>query len=572
MTMSRPSEPCEQEAEAVARQVVSMSDVGPASTSHISGGPMRTSEPESAPLRPAAEQSGGAHGPEVGASVEEQVGRSLGRGSALPEHVRGFMEPRFGADFSGVRVHTDPAAARLNATLHAQAFTVRQDIFFGSGHGPSDLHLTAHELTHVLQQTGGRSQGVVAPRDADTIMRDDDKQLPADAQQQQESETPEWVLSILGDRSTTLITKLRAVAIAGGFMGPEPKSEDEFVKDLGASSQEDSPAAAEPGMSSEEAGKQLTEAIIRSNAVNKAKSLMGADWHAAEGTDAHKKAMSLCNCNPQDARTQAMKAGIVWAFEQQDAIQKIKREAETKYNKTKSQKAREVAEAATEVLTAVEASMNTSLEEHQYSPGDAEFSDTAWRYLGSEKTKKHLEKLGFPLPWFTTCVTMVNPVAQAAGVDTKKWGALEMFDKKKKDRFKEAQESGAWVPAEKKEQPKPGDILIFVTYQKDKGVVQKEIDKAFFQHVAILVEPVTANEDGTERWVTADGGKGSSHAGEDKTGLTVRSYNPVTQQFVTGKQSNLNEAAEGGRYLLGFWSITRLPRAEEAAKNKPVKK
>jgi Domain of unknown function (DUF4157) len=570
MALSRPADPCEQEAEAVAQKVVRMPDAAHAPTPHLSDGSEKTTRPESVPLQPAVRQPAGAHGTEAGAAVEQEVGQSLGQGSPLPEHVRGFMEPRFGADFSGVRIHTGPAAAQINESLNAQAFTVQQDIFFGAGRGPSDLHLTAHELTHVLQQAGGRPRGD-APRHDDTIMRQPDNPLPAEAQQQQEDATPEWVLSILGDRNTTLITKLRAVAIGGGFMGPESKSEDEFVKDLEAG-QAESPAAPEPGMSSDEAGKLLTEAIIRSNAVSKAEALLGADWHAAAGTDAYKKAMSLCNCDPQDARTQAMKAGIVWALGQQDSIQKIKREAEAKYQKTKSPQAREVAEAATEVLTAVEASIGTPLGELQYSPGNAEFPDTAWRYLGSEKTKKHLEKLGFPLTWFTTCVTMVKPVAEAAGVDTKKWGTLDMFDKKKKDRFKEAQESGAWVPAEKKEQPKPGDILISVTYQKEKGVVQKEIGKAFFQHVAILVKPVTPNEDGTERWVTADGGKGSSHAGEDKTGLTERRYNPVTQQFVTGRQSNLQEAAEGGRYLLGFWSIIRLPRAEPAAAGKPAKK
>jgi hypothetical protein len=124
------------------------------------------------------------------------------------------------------------------------------------------------------------------------------------------------------------------------------------------------------------------------------------------------------------------------------------------------------------------------------------------------------------------------------------------------------------VPAEKKVQPKPGDILIFVTYQKGpKGDIKKGIDKAFFQHVALLIEPVTQNSDGTERWVTADGGKGSSHKGEDKTGTTERRYNPSTLQFITGTQTNLQEAAEGGRYLLGFWSITRLPmRADPPAK------
>ena len=73
--------------------------------------------------------------------------------------------------------------------------------------------------------------------------------------------------------------------------------------------------------------------------------------------------------------------------------------------------------------------------------------------------------------------------------------------------------------------------------------------------------------------MTADGGKGSSHKGEDKTGTTERRYNPATQQFITGAQTNLQEAAEGGRYLLGFWNIVRLPQRPDAhAKKGPTAK
>ena len=259
-----------------------------------------------------------------------------------------------------------------------------------------------------------------------------------------------------------------------------------------------------------------------------------------------------------------MQVGILWAFERQDAIRTVRETALQRYQTKKSPKARETLEAATEVLTAIEASLNTSLGEHEYSPGDAEFTGKAWRYLGSEKTKKYLEKLGAPMPWFTTCVTMVGPVAEAAGVDLKKWGALDMFGKRTQERFTASE---AWVPAEKKVQPEPGDILISVTYLKDnKGVMQKELSKAVFQHVSVLVERVTVNADGTEKWVTADGGKGSSHKGEDKTGRTNRRYNPATQQFIPESYSKLEEAAEGGRYLLGFWSLPRLPMRTAANK------
>ncbi len=65
------------------------------------------------------------------------------------------MEPRFGADFGSVRVHTGSAAVQLSRNLSAQAFTYGSDIYFGTGKSPGNNNLTAHELTHVVQQTGG---------------------------------------------------------------------------------------------------------------------------------------------------------------------------------------------------------------------------------------------------------------------------------------------------------------------------------------------------------------------------------------------------------------------------------
>src|SRR5262249_13795921 len=95
---------------------------------------------------------------EAGGEVETQLRQSKGRGSPLPNSVRTYMEPRFGADFSGVRVHTGSDSTQLNRSLSAQAFTVGRDIYYGAGNSPTDLSLTAHELTHVVQQDGVQLQ------------------------------------------------------------------------------------------------------------------------------------------------------------------------------------------------------------------------------------------------------------------------------------------------------------------------------------------------------------------------------------------------------------------------------
>ncbi|MCW5317441.1 DUF4157 domain-containing protein [Nostoc sp. KVJ3] len=91
---------------------------------------------------------------QTGANFESQLNSSEGGGSPLPDPVRSFMEPRFGTDFSQVRVHTGTQAVQMNQDLNAQAFTHQQNIFFGAGKSPGNDALTAHELTHVVQQTG----------------------------------------------------------------------------------------------------------------------------------------------------------------------------------------------------------------------------------------------------------------------------------------------------------------------------------------------------------------------------------------------------------------------------------
>jgi len=90
-------------------------------------------------------------------SIESRLASSQGGGSALSDDVRSFMEPRFGADFSSVRVHTDSNAVQMNKELGAQAFARGSDIYFGAGKSPGKNELTAHELTHTVQQ-GGASQ------------------------------------------------------------------------------------------------------------------------------------------------------------------------------------------------------------------------------------------------------------------------------------------------------------------------------------------------------------------------------------------------------------------------------
>ena len=77
-------------------------------------------------------------------------------GQPLDAGTRAFMEPRFGHDFSTVRVHSDAVAEQSVRAVNANAYTVGHNIVFGAGRFAPETHegrrLLAHELTHVIQQ------------------------------------------------------------------------------------------------------------------------------------------------------------------------------------------------------------------------------------------------------------------------------------------------------------------------------------------------------------------------------------------------------------------------------------
>jgi hypothetical protein len=126
--VSRPGDPLEMEADRAAEQILRMPD------------------------------SQSRSGPEAG-------GSSGSSGGPLPQSLREFFEPRFGRDFSGVRVHSDGRAAQMARSVQAQAYTLGQDVVFGAGryapHTREGLGLLAHELAHVVQQSGGSTARAV---------------------------------------------------------------------------------------------------------------------------------------------------------------------------------------------------------------------------------------------------------------------------------------------------------------------------------------------------------------------------------------------------------------------------
>ncbi len=100
-----------------------------------------------------------------------QIQNTRGGGQAMDTNTRSFMEPRFGSDFGGVRIHADNQSTKMNQEINARAFTVGRDIYFNQGaYNPGAVEgkrLLAHELTHVVQQKGEQKLIQKAPNEID---------------------------------------------------------------------------------------------------------------------------------------------------------------------------------------------------------------------------------------------------------------------------------------------------------------------------------------------------------------------------------------------------------------------
>lgn len=93
------------------------------------------------------------------ASGAASLAAHIGSGEPLDHATRAYFEPRFAHDFGEVRVHAGVAAAQSARALSAHAYTLGRDVVFNADQfapaTPSDRQLLAHELAHVVQQSGG---------------------------------------------------------------------------------------------------------------------------------------------------------------------------------------------------------------------------------------------------------------------------------------------------------------------------------------------------------------------------------------------------------------------------------
>ncbi|MEW6212601.1 MAG: DUF4157 domain-containing protein [Acidobacteriota bacterium] len=170
LAVSQPGDQYEQEADRVAEQVMRMqapTTLEESATSHfpaISRYAQRqavarqeeTEEEEvsESDLLSLKEVPGASH--DLSADLEARIESLRGGGHEMSSDLRAFFEPRFGRDFSSVRLHTDSSAGETAQRLNARAFTLGRDIAFAPGEYQPETtegrRLLAHELTHVVQQ------------------------------------------------------------------------------------------------------------------------------------------------------------------------------------------------------------------------------------------------------------------------------------------------------------------------------------------------------------------------------------------------------------------------------------
>jgi hypothetical protein len=161
LAIGEPNDKYEQEADATAARVVQQINSSTISQSQ----PIQRQEleeDEELQMKPLVQRRENLGGGEASTDLESAIQSARGSGQSLDTNLQQAMGQAMGADFSGVKVHTDSQSDQLNKSIQAKAFTTGQDVFFRQGaYEPSSRggqELIAHELTHVVQQNGGAVQ------------------------------------------------------------------------------------------------------------------------------------------------------------------------------------------------------------------------------------------------------------------------------------------------------------------------------------------------------------------------------------------------------------------------------
>jgi hypothetical protein len=150
-------DPLEREADHVAERVIAGKLAGAIGGAPSFGVQRKCAACETEEERPIQrKERGSAPRTPGGARADTAVNALTSGGMPLSARQRAYFEPRFGRDFSNVRLHTHGRAAAAAADIQARAYTWRNDIAFAAGEfspgSREGRRLIAHELAHVAQQ------------------------------------------------------------------------------------------------------------------------------------------------------------------------------------------------------------------------------------------------------------------------------------------------------------------------------------------------------------------------------------------------------------------------------------
>ncbi len=156
LTVGQPDDKYEKEADRVAEQIMRMPAPESTGTLGVRSQPpkiqRKCTKCDDEQRLQMKERPGGT--PEVTPAVASRIQSLQGSGQPLSDSARSFFEPRFGQDFSHIRVQTDSQSTQA---LNAKAYTIGRNIVLGTGQYSPDTvsgrQLLAHELTHTIQQS-----------------------------------------------------------------------------------------------------------------------------------------------------------------------------------------------------------------------------------------------------------------------------------------------------------------------------------------------------------------------------------------------------------------------------------
>ncbi len=158
--------------------------------------------------------------------------KNKGPGSPMSAAVRRILETGLQQDLGSVRVHENAAERETASELGARAFTYRNHIWLGRGESQSDLHLMAHETTHVLQQGGvvrrkPTAISQLAPRVqgewfGDSPQPDKAEQQPTDAATADTTEADSGAGQWLLEKLSAFATQMPGFHLLGVILGKNP--------------------------------------------------------------------------------------------------------------------------------------------------------------------------------------------------------------------------------------------------------------------------------------------------------------------------------------------------------------